>query len=109
MKPPADLSQIEALFHAALEREPAERAAFLAEACADDPGMLGAVNDLLAARDQSWSLMDRRQVASEFDSASDSTKHLPNAAAPQAVPNPAPHSLGVGQRGGRFVAGAMLA
>ena len=31
--------QIEELYHAALERAPAERAAFLAAVCADDTGL----------------------------------------------------------------------
>ncbi len=32
--------QIETLYHAALERAPDERTAFLADACADDSGLL---------------------------------------------------------------------
>jgi len=58
MNSPNRLQQIEALFHAALEREPSERPSFLAEACADDP-------TLLAAHDQSWSLVDQRHAALE--------------------------------------------
>src|SRR5262245_35261629 len=109
MKPPADLQQIETLFHAALERESAERAAFLAEACADDQSLLAAVNDLLAAHDQSWSLVDQRHAALETDNTSDPTRRIPKPPAPQAVPNPAPHSSDDGQREGRFVTGEMLA
>src|SRR5262245_63735612 len=109
MKPPADLSKIEDIFHAALEREPAERAAFLAEACADDQSLLDAVNDLLAAHDQSWSLVDQRHAALETDNTSDPTRRIPKPPAPQAVPNPAPHSSDDGQREGRFVTGEMLA
>ena len=37
MNSPNRLQQIEALFHAALEHQPAERAAFLSAACASDP------------------------------------------------------------------------
>src|SRR5437763_12571483 len=40
--------QIEALFEAALEREPAARAAFLDEACGDDPALRREVESLLA-------------------------------------------------------------
>src|SRR5262249_40104154 len=39
--------QIETLYHAALERPPDERAAFLADACADDSGLVRAVEELL--------------------------------------------------------------
>ena len=39
--------QIETLYHAALERAPGERAAFLADACADDSGLLREVEELL--------------------------------------------------------------
>src|SRR5262252_9074659 len=101
MKPPDRLAKIEDLFHAALEREPAERAAFLAEACADDQSLLDAVNDLLAAHDQPWSLVDQRHVARETDNTSDPTRRLPKPPAPQAVPSPAPHSSGDGQSGGQ--------
>ncbi len=109
MKPPAGLSQIESLFHAALEREPAERAAFLAEACADDQSLLDAVNDLLVAHDQSWSLVDQRHAALETNNTSDPTRRMPKPPAPRAIPRPAPHSTGDDQRGGRFVTGEMLA
>src|SRR5262245_24451594 len=86
MKPPDDLSQIETLFHAALEREPAERAAFLAEACADDQSMRDAVNDLLAAHNQSWSLVDQRRARLETDNTSEPTRRHPKQPAPKAVP-----------------------
>src|SRR5215475_16021595 len=109
MKPPPDLSQIEDLFHAALGREPAERAAFLAEACADDQSLLDAVKALLAAHDQSWSLVDQRHAAIETDNTSDPTRRIPQPPAPQAVPVPAPHSSGDSRREGRFVTGQMLA
>ena len=76
MNSPDRLVQIEDLFHAALEREPAERAAFLTEACSDDQSLLDAVNDLLAAHDQSWSLVDQRHAAIETDNTSDPTRRL---------------------------------
>src|SRR5262245_58717221 len=97
------LAQIESLFHAALEREPAARAAFLAEACADDLSLLDAVNDLLVAHDQSWSLVDHRHAALETDNTSDPTRRMPRLPAPQAVPNPGSHSSDDGQREARFV------
>src|SRR5262247_1894952 len=109
MNSPDRLAQIEDLFHAALEREPTERAAFLAEACVDDLSLLDAVNDLLAAHDQSWSLVDQRHAAIETDNTSDPTRRQPKPPAPQAIPSPAPYSSGDGQREGRFVTGQMLA
>src|SRR5262247_91622 len=109
MNSPDRLAQIEDLFHAALEREPTERAAFLAEACADDPNLRDAVNDLLVAHDQSWSLVDQRHAAIETDNTSDPTRRHPKPPAQQVVPNPALHSSGDGQREARFVTGAMLA
>src|SRR5262245_33278236 len=109
MNSPDRLAKIEDLFHAALEREPAERTAFVAEACADDPSVLAAVNYLLAAHDQSWSLLDQRHAALEADNTSDPTVRLPKPPARQAVQSPAPHSSDDGPREGRFVTGAMLA
>jgi serine/threonine protein kinase len=50
--------QIEALFHAALEREPGEREAFLAQACADDQ-LLREVEALLAQEPCRTNLLDR--------------------------------------------------
>jgi eukaryotic-like serine/threonine-protein kinase len=49
---------IEDLFHAALERVPSERAAFLAEACAADPDLIAEVSELLAAHDQTTRRID---------------------------------------------------
>ena len=40
---------LERLFHAALDREPEERAAFLETACSDSPGLKDRVEALLAA------------------------------------------------------------
>jgi serine/threonine protein kinase/Tfp pilus assembly protein PilF len=45
--------QINNLFHAALEREPGERAAFLAHGCAGDEGLRLEVESLLASHDPS--------------------------------------------------------
>src|SRR5262245_38410985 len=109
MNSPDRLTKIEDLFHAALEREPAERAAFLAEACADDPSLLDAVNALLTAHDQSWSFVDQRHAALETDNTSDPTRPIPKPPAPQVVLGPAPYSSGDGHREGRYVTGEMLA
>src|SRR5215475_4817176 len=109
MNSPNRLAQIEDIFHATLEREPAERAAFLAEACADDQSLRDAINDLLVAHDQSWSLVDQRHAAIETDNTSDPTRRIPKPPAPQAIPVPAPRSSDDGQRKGRFVTGQMLA
>jgi hypothetical protein len=109
MNSPDRLAKIEDLFHAALEREPAERAAFLADACADDQSLLDAVNDLLAAHDQSWSLVDQRHAALETDNTSDPTRRMHRPLAPQAVPGPSLHASNDGQRNGQFVTGQMLA
>ncbi|MGE0128878.1 MAG: serine/threonine-protein kinase [Blastocatellales bacterium] len=109
MNSPNRLQQIESLFHAALEHEPAERADFLAEICGNDASLRDAVNVLLAAHDQSFSLLDQRHAGGEFDSTSAPTKHLPDVPAQPPAANPVSHSSGDGQREGRFVAGAMLA
>jgi serine/threonine protein kinase len=49
--------QINDLFHAALEREPDKRAAFLADACAGDEGLRLEVESLLASHDPSDSFV----------------------------------------------------
>src|SRR5262245_34151421 len=50
--------RIEELFQAALEREGAERAAWLAAACAGDNGLRGEVEALLAALNEAGSFME---------------------------------------------------
>src|SRR2546421_11696100 len=49
---PERRKRINRLFEAALERDPAERSAFLAEACPDDEELRAAVESLLASREQ---------------------------------------------------------
>jgi WD40 repeat protein len=49
----------ETLFAEALSRAPAERAAFLAQACAGQPELRAAVEALLAAHEKSGNLLDR--------------------------------------------------
>ena len=48
---------INELFHAALDREPSQRTAFLDEACADDPELRADVRSLLAHHEQKTSLL----------------------------------------------------
>ena len=50
--------QVDKLFHSALEREPAERAAFLAEACAGDEPLRTEVGKLIAAHEKEGSFID---------------------------------------------------
>jgi len=55
--------QIETLYHAALERAPDERAAFLADACADDSGLLREVEELLRYDPTDGSFMQDNALA----------------------------------------------
>src|SRR5262245_25887489 len=55
--------QIDDLYHAALERAPDERAAFLADACADDPGLLREVEELLRHDGAAGSFMQDNALA----------------------------------------------
>jgi hypothetical protein len=50
--------QIDELFQAALEREPAERAAFLDEACAGDQALRKEVESLLRSDEQAESFIE---------------------------------------------------
>ena len=60
----------ETLFHAALAKSPAERAAFLEAACVGQPQLRAAVEALLAAHEASGSLLDKppRDLAESSDS-----------------------------------------
>jgi hypothetical protein len=55
--------QIETLYHAALERAPDERVAFLADACADDSGLLREVEELLRHDGAAGSFMQDNALA----------------------------------------------
>jgi len=55
----AHWSQVDELFYAALEREPAERMAFLAEACRGDASLRSEVEALLSADDRAGSFLER--------------------------------------------------
>jgi hypothetical protein len=54
---PQQWERIKWLYHAALDRDANERAAFLAEACAGDESLRGAIESLLQcdARTERWS------------------------------------------------------
>jgi len=49
---PERWQQLKQIFQSALERNPAERSAFLSEACADDPALRSEVESLIASHDQ---------------------------------------------------------
>ena len=55
---PERLRQIEELYHAAREREPNERAAFLAQACSGDEDLRQELDQLLAPDSSSDSILD---------------------------------------------------
>jgi eukaryotic-like serine/threonine-protein kinase len=55
---PEGWQKIEKLFHAALERTPRERAAFLAEACAGDSELRREVESLLATKERGGNLLE---------------------------------------------------
>jgi non-specific serine/threonine protein kinase len=49
---PERWQQLKQIFQSALERNPAERSAFLAQACADDPALRNEVESLISSHDQ---------------------------------------------------------
>ena len=49
---PEQWQQLKQIFQSALERNPAERSAFLNQACADDPALRSQVESLIASHDQ---------------------------------------------------------
>ncbi|MFN7926749.1 MAG: serine/threonine-protein kinase [Blastocatellia bacterium] len=68
---PEQWQQIERLYHAALERAPAARAAFLAEACANDAALRREVEELLQYDDEAETFMQNNAavaVAQQLDS-----------------------------------------
>jgi len=56
---PEHWQQLDGLFHAALEREPEERAAFLDRACAGDESLRKQVEALLAAHEEAGSFIEK--------------------------------------------------
>ena len=63
MGDPAHFQRLDALFDAALERPPAERAAFLDTACAGDAGLRREVERLLAADARATSFLEQPAVS----------------------------------------------
>src|SRR6266852_3522788 len=57
-------SRIEALFQAALRRPTTERAAFLREACKQEPELLAELESLLASHEQAGDFLDEPVLAS---------------------------------------------
>ena len=55
---PERWKRIDELFHAALELNPTERAAFLAEACKDDHTLQGEIEALIASHRKESSLFE---------------------------------------------------
>lgn len=55
---PERWQQVEKIFQSALEREPAERAAFLDEGCAGDPSLRSEVESLIAAHGEAGSFIE---------------------------------------------------
>jgi hypothetical protein len=56
---PKRWKRIDEIFHAALDREPSDRAVFLAEACQDDDLLLTEVQELLASHEKESSLFEK--------------------------------------------------
>src|SRR5262249_59189685 len=60
-----EMSPAEALFFAALERPPADRPAFLDQACAGDAGLRARIEQMLAAQSQLGGFLDPPQADAE--------------------------------------------
>jgi serine/threonine-protein kinase len=92
---------IDQLFHAALQREPGRRAAFVAESCAGDETLQKEIEDLLVSHDQSESFIETSaaDVAAEL-----LAEDKPGLAAGQAVgPYKVVNLLGEGGMGQVFL------
>jgi len=74
----------ETVFHLAREKAPGERAAFLDEACADDPALRRRIETLLQADAEPGALVDRPNLE-----AADEQKALPPPSSPDLQPEPA--------------------
>lgn len=64
---PERMQQVEELFHATLEREPSQRAAFLSEACDSDPELLAEVESLISAQEREGSFIERPAIEEAGD------------------------------------------
>ena len=60
-----DWQRVEDLFHAALERRPDSRQAFLNEACSEDSGLRRQVEELLAQKEQAGSFLEHPAIGDE--------------------------------------------
>ena len=65
---PERWQQLDEIFHAALERGPAERASFLDEACAGDEALRKKIDALLAAHEEAGSFIEHPAFAVEAQS-----------------------------------------
>ena len=72
MRPERWQQQVEHLFNAALERDPNQRAAFLAEACAGDEALRREVESLIRYREQAGSFLEAmvQEAAAQFEAES---------------------------------------
>src|SRR5215217_3632765 len=59
---PERWQQLKQIFQSALERDPAERPAFLSRACADDPALRSEVESLIASHDQAGDSIEAMAV-----------------------------------------------
>src|SRR5204862_8020020 len=64
---PERWQQLKQIFQSALERNPAERSAFLSEACADDPVLRSEVESLIAAHEQAGDSIEAMAAAAATD------------------------------------------
>jgi uncharacterized repeat protein (TIGR01451 family) len=76
MEPSNRLKQAAELFHAALERAPSQRTAFLIDACATDPDLLKEVQSLLSAHEQLSSFLNAPEIAAMRMDAGKSTSQF---------------------------------
>ena len=59
---PERWQQLKQIFQSALERNPAERSAFLSQACADDPALRSEVESLISSHDQAGDSIEAMAV-----------------------------------------------
>ena len=76
MEPSERLKQAAELFHAALERPPHLRAAFLAEACVADPELLQEVESFLSAHEQVSGFLDAPEFVASGANTGDSSSQF---------------------------------
>ncbi len=81
---PERWQQLDQLFHAALERTPKQRAAFLDEACAGDEGLRKQIEALLAAHEKAGSFIENQafEVEAQALAAQEAKPKSSNCSAP---------------------------